>query len=349
MLASTFVRSDGCVQLGHAVTCDGFSPNSPVRIQTHVHTDHLKDFERSKGYQRFIVCTQATRDLLCAEFDADLPRRRRQWMIMAADGSYRSIPDLDVHVALFPSGHMVGSVIGAVKYSDGSHCAFTSDFAWPLRRLPVRPDVLVVDATYGDPSNIRNYRAIDVVRRFQQVVQEERTKGSVVVTGHRGRLQYSLQVMSALFAGPYLVSEHVADTLDVYMRHQGFEVRAVRLSSPEAVDIMNAGRFICLIETRDRTDLLSVQADRRIFLSAFMVPREDPVRMLPNGVVRVALTDHSDFRGTIELIKAVEPAYIVADSTRGGNGDALADYVRAELGIPATSFAEPTSREWGMH
>ena len=112
---------------------------------------------------------------------------------------------------------------------------------------------------------------------------------------------------------------------------------------------MDAGRFVCLIETRDRTDLLSVQAENRIFLSAFMVPREDPVRMLPNGVVRIALTDHADFHGTIELIKAVEPACLIADSTRGGSGDTLAAFVTAELGIRASSFAIPTSQAWGMH
>lgn len=348
-MSATFVRADGCVQLGSAVTCDGFSPNSSVRIQSHVHTDHLKDFERSKGNQRFIVCTQATKDLLCAEFNADLPRRRRQWVISPTDGIYRPMADLDVEVALFPAGHMIGSAISAAKYSDGSHYAFTSDFAWPLQNLPVRPDVLIVDATYGNPANIRSYKPADVVHQFQRVIQELRGEGSVVVTGHRGRLQYALQLMADLFDGPYVVSRHVADTLDVYMRHQGFHVCTHRLSSPQATDVMRAGRFVCLIETRDRTDLLSVQAERKVFLSAFMVPREDPVRLLSNGVVRVALTDHADFHGTIELIKAVKPACLIADSTRGGNGEALAAFVEGELGIPATSSVIPTSRAWGMH
>ena len=344
-----FVRADGCVQLGPDVTCDGFSPGSAVRIQSHVHLDHMKDFDRSKGHQLFIICTQATHDLLCAEFDADLPQRKRQWMILPPDGTYHTLHNLDVQVALFSSGHMVGSAIGAVRYPCGAHYAFTSDFAWPLRSVPVHPDVLVVDSTYGNPANVRNYDAIDVIRRLQQVVQEEYRKGRVVVTGHRGRLQYALQLMADLFAGPYLVSRHVADTLEEYMGHQGFHVEAYALSTPEAADLMASGRYICLIETRDRTDLLAIEAESKIFLSAFMVPREEPVRTLPNGVIRVALTDHADFDGTIELIKAVRPARLIADNTRGGNGDALAAYVNAELGIPATATIRPTSRAWGMH
>lgn len=345
----TFVRADGCVQLGPDVTCDGFSPNSPVRIQSHVHTDHMKDFDRSKGHQQFIVCTEATHDLLCAEFNADLPLRRRQWVIMPADGVYRPVDDLNVRVALFASGHMIGSAISAVVYPDGSHYAYTSDFAWPLPRLPARPDVLIVDATYGDPAKVRNYKLIDVVNRFQQTFLERRTRGSIVLTGHRGRLQYALQLMADLSPGPYLVSKHVADTLGVYMFHQGFHVEAHQLSTPKAAELLAAGHFISLIETRDMTDIHSIEAESKIYLSAFMVPPEDPIRELSNGTTRVALTDHADFHGTVELIRAIQPAHLITDNTRYGNGEALAAFVSAELGISSTSSAEPTSPEWGRH
>ncbi|MCY4142130.1 MAG: hypothetical protein OXG08_00380 [Gammaproteobacteria bacterium] len=71
--------------------------------------------------------------------------------------------------------------------------------------------------------------------------------------------------------------------------------------------------------------------------------------VLANGVTRVALTDHADFLGTIELIKAIQPKRLIADGTRAGNAKALADYVEAELGISSTSIVEPTSLAWGMH
>ena len=311
----------------------------------------MKDFERSKGHQRFIVCTKATYDLLCAEYNADLPLRRHQWMIMPTDGTYHCVDEIGVNIALFPAGHMIGSAISAVVYPDGLHCVYTSDFAWPLERLPDRPDALIVDATYGNPANIRNYNPEEVVNRFQQVVQERRSRGrgSIVVTGHRGRLQYALQLMADLFDGPYLVSKHVASTLNAYMYHQNFHVHTYELSTPEAKEIVNAGRYISLIETRDRTYLNSTSPESRIFLSAFMVPRQDPVMELANGVTRLALTDHADFRGTVELIKAIQPKYLIADGTRAGNAEALAGFVESELGIPASAIVEPTSPAWGMH
>ena len=345
----SFVRADGCVRLGQAVTCDGFSPDVPVRIQTHVHTDHMKDFARSKGNQRFIVCTKATRDLLYSEYGADLPARKPQWVILPTDGIYRRINDLDVCIALFPAGHMVGSAICATKYVNGTHYAYSSDFSWPLENVPVGPDVLIVDATYGDPSKIRNYVQSEVVNTFQQIVQERRMQGPVVVTGHRGRLQYAMQLMVDLFEGPYLVSKHVADTLDVYMHHQGFHVQYYELSTPKAREVINDGRYISLIESRDRTYLESISQNSKIFLSAFMVPPQEPVMVHANGLTRIALTDHADFRGTIELIEAIRPKYVIADGSRSGNAEALADFVKFELGIPATSRLIPTSRAWGYH
>ena len=268
---------------------------------------------------------------------------------MPTDGTYRRVEDVAVSIALFPAGHMIGSAISATLYADGSHYVYSSDFAWPLEKLPFRPDVLIVDATYGNPANIRNYNPAEVVNRFQQVIQERRSQGSIVVTGHRGRLQYALQLMADLFDGPYLVSKHVANTLSTYMYHQNFHVHTYELSTPEATEIINTGRFISLIETRDMTKVHSTPAKSKIFLSAYMVPREDPVMVLANGVTRLALTDHADFLGTIELIKAIQPKYLIADGTRTGNPEALAGFVEGELGIPATSLAEPTSPAWGMH
>lgn len=309
----------------------------------------MKDFERSKGHQKYIVCTQATYDLLCAEFNADLPLRRQQWRIMPLDGMYRRIPDIDVSIALFPAAHMIGSAIAAVLYPDGLQYVYSSDFAWPLVNLPVRPDVLIVDATYGNPANIRNYNPAEVVNRFQQLIVEKRSEGAIVVTGHRGRLQYALQLMADLFNGPFVVSKHVANTLNTYMLHQNFHADTYELSTPEATAIMSEGRFISLIETRDRTYLHSTTPEHRIFLSAYMVPSEDPVMVLANGVTRLALTDHADFQGTIALIEAIQPKRLIADGTRAGNAEALAGFVQSELGIPASSCVEPTSPAWGMH
>ena len=45
------VAASGGVLLGSSVVCDGFQSDRPVRVQTHVHDDHMADCETSKGFQ----------------------------------------------------------------------------------------------------------------------------------------------------------------------------------------------------------------------------------------------------------------------------------------------------------
>ena len=49
--------------LGSTVVCDGFLSDYPIRAQSHVHDDHMRDFNRSKGFQD-IFLLPATRKLL---------------------------------------------------------------------------------------------------------------------------------------------------------------------------------------------------------------------------------------------------------------------------------------------
>ena len=284
-----YMRQDGCARLGPSVTCDGFSPDAPIRIQSHVHHDHIKDLDYSKGYQRRIVSSQPTYDLLCSEFNADLPHRKSQWLVQPADGLFRCVDT--VEIALFPSGHMVGSIMPAVRVKDSVYM-YSSDFAWPLDVLPnTGVDVLIVDATYGDPANVRNYSHADVIDELLNFVLSERAKGPMLFSGYRGRLQYALHLLSELSVGPIIVSPRVKETLAVYMQHQGFTVEAHSLGTDAARRILESGEnYVCFVELRDKPELLAMHAlvRTRVLLSAFSVPRESPVASYGNGLTRIA-------------------------------------------------------------
>ena len=68
------VSASGAVILGDVVSCDGFFVDYPIRVQTHVHKDHMYGFIRSKGRQD-IFMSQPTHELLIAEYNADLDIR----------------------------------------------------------------------------------------------------------------------------------------------------------------------------------------------------------------------------------------------------------------------------------
>lgn len=346
MSPPVYVRSDGCIRLGNKVTCDGFAADVPIRIQTHVHQDHMKDFNRSKGSQKRIVMSKATFELLVAEYGGDLPYRTSQIICLPVNGEFYDVEG--IRIALFSSGHMLGGVMPVVQ-EDSMQYAYTSDFSWPLLSVPINVHTLVVDATYGSPENQRNYCQEEVIDNFIATVQDALGHGSVIISGHRGRLQFAIGMLSASFRVPFLLSDAVAKTIDVHARYSGLQLdRICQINSAQGRAILGGKqRFIGFTEPRDhQASLLNADATR-ILLSAFMVPKEDPVLVHRNGLIRIALTDHADFSGTVELIKAVQPEYVIADGSRGGNADALANFVMNELKLPATSEERPVGLDWG--
>ena len=49
------VLASGAVCLGSKVVCDGFAEGYPFRVQTHIHDDHMGEFDKSKGFQDFLM------------------------------------------------------------------------------------------------------------------------------------------------------------------------------------------------------------------------------------------------------------------------------------------------------
>src|SRR5882762_9921934 len=118
------VAASGVITLGPDITCDGFHRDRGVRIQTHIHLDHMHNFETSKGLQD-IYLSEATLQLLIAEFNADLSARINVNMIPLQFGEARNIKSS--RVTLVPSDHMLGSVQVAVELCDGMRVGYSGD------------------------------------------------------------------------------------------------------------------------------------------------------------------------------------------------------------------------------
>ena len=172
------VYASGAISLGHNVCCDGFLSEASLRVQTHLHSDHMRQFDTSKGMQD-IVLSEPTRQLLICEYNADLPHRN----------NIRGLPESQWHeadgsdVLLLSSGHMLGAVQVLVVIPDQMRLGYSGDFRWPLSQV-IEVDALVVDSTYGSPES---------VREFTQGECEERLTSLV----HRG-----VNLRASLFEGP---------------------------------------------------------------------------------------------------------------------------------------------------
>src|SRR5258708_1255575 len=97
------VTGRGAVLLGSQVSWAGFHFGCPIRVQSHVHSDHMDAFETSKGNQR-ILTSEETRALLISEHNADLPYRNN----LIAIGAGTPYDVEGVTVTLASTGHMLG-------------------------------------------------------------------------------------------------------------------------------------------------------------------------------------------------------------------------------------------------
>src|SRR4051812_47378989 len=124
------ITSSGAVRLGADIVCDGFYHGTRARIQTHVHADHLSDFERSKGYQD-VITSSPSYDLLVLLKNADLAYRQN-FRHLAFD---KRLVIGSSSVCLLPSGHILGSAQVEVELDTGLRLGYSGDFQWPLTRV----------------------------------------------------------------------------------------------------------------------------------------------------------------------------------------------------------------------
>lgn len=344
---TVYARSDGCISMGPNVTCDGFISDAVIRIQTHVHSDHMTDFDKSKGVQRKIISSQATVDLLIAELNADLPYRLgNQIICLPTDGSEHEVEK--VKIGLFPSGHMLGSVMAMVEQLDGKRVLYTSDFNWPIPLIPQNIDVMIVDSTYGDPAQVRNYNETTVRNKLVELIRELIITDSLIITGYRGRLQYAIEMIAEHVRLPFVLSPSAYKEEPVYRKYNRSNISPIRFGSNEfSMLVGNGEKFVGFVDLRDQGMVNSDMGCAKILLSSFMVPRQEPILHHPNiKLTRIALTDHADFNGTISLINAIRPRQVIACGNNQGHAIALASYVSSVLGITSRADQEAKPLEW---
>ena len=326
------VLENGAVRLGPKTICDGYAGGCPVRVQTHVHDDHMGDFNRSKGQQDLFMSPE-TRTLLIAEYDYDLEYRDN--LIPVDRGSELSLENGSI-LTLLPSGHMLGSSQVALRLPDGTRCGYSSDFSWPLEEV-IQVDQLVVDSTYGKPSSIRRYTQAEAEARLLEVVCDRLRHGSVHIRAHRGTVERVVQVLEPSLNVPILASERLMREIRVYQEH-GFAAGALEaLDSDAGRSAMKERSYVRLYSKGDGFDNELIEGTS-VTCSAGM-DKSEPLMRFSDRAYRVALSNHADFEGTLEFIKATGAKTVVTDNTRN-HGLELAIAINDRL---AGVHAEPST------
>lgn len=327
------VLENGAVCLGSKTVCDGYVEGHPVRVQTHIHDDHMGDFDKSKGLQDLFMSPE-TRALLIAERNAELEYRDN--LIVVHWGVKHTLEDGSV-LTLLPSGHMLGSSQVALELPDGTRCGYSGDFGWPLEDV-IQVDQLVVDSTYGSPASVRRYTQAEAEACLLEVVHERLRHGSVHISAFRGTIERVLHLLGGNVNVPILVSKGLLREIKVYQDH-GFAVGDLEtLDSAAGRSAIRERSYVRLYSKGDGFGNQQIEGTS-ITCSAFMVRTDHPLMEYSSRAYRVAMSNHADFEETLAFIKATGATMVVTDNTRT-HGQELANAINNRLtGVRA----EPSS------
>ncbi|MGI9558236.1 MAG: hypothetical protein ACR2NQ_01020 [Thermodesulfobacteriota bacterium] len=324
------VLESGAVCLGADVVCDGFADNASFRVQTHIHEDHMSDFDKSKGLQDLFM-SPGTYSLLVADLDADLEYRNNLHQV-----SHDKVIEIEggAKLSMFPSNHMLGSCQVALELPDGLRIGYSSDFGWPIDKV-IEVDQLVVDSTYGNPDSVRKYSQEDAESRLLEVVSERLRYGSVHIKAHRGTIERVLKVIDGQVSVPILVSESLNREIEVYQKYGFMGGNLVTLGSNKGQSVLKERSYVRLYSKGDGFGNEPIKNSTSIQCSAYMMQGSDnPVLQTSERSYNVALSNHADFGGTLDYIQSTGAKMVITDNTRSHGVD-LAIAINKKLSISA--------------
>jgi putative mRNA 3-end processing factor len=248
---------------------------------------------------------------------------------------------------LFQSAdHMLGSIQVSVELENGLRVGYSGDFHWPLKNI-IQVDELVVDSTYGSPNCVRKYTQNEAEEKLLELIRKKIAAGSLHIKSHRGTIHRAMQILCEVEKCPILVSRRLASEIDIY-RQFGYAVgNTIIIDTADGQEAIKHGRYIRMYSKGDRFPVDSVNGIT-VVLSAFASDFKDAIIEYSERSFSVALTDHADFNGVLEYIKATGAQFVITDNTRGGHAVELACEIRARLGIKAIPSFFETSKEWGI-
>jgi putative mRNA 3-end processing factor len=246
---------------------------------------------------------------------------------------------------LVPSGHILGASQVQVELECGQQVGYSGDFQWPIDQV-IKCDTLVLDSTHGDPRYKRRYSQQEVEERLLELLVRKSRQGVIFVRGHTGALQRVLTMIAGQMEGPFAASRLTIGECNVYARH-GYPVRGlIDLASAAGRELLNGGRGIVLLRMQERPPAIPA-IPIKIMLSGYISDPKEPVLEFDARDFRVALSDHADFEGILEYVRATGARTVITDNSRGGHGVDLARELVNRLGVCATPSGDIASNEWG--
>ncbi|MEM4243831.1 MAG: MBL fold metallo-hydrolase [Candidatus Bathyarchaeia archaeon] len=329
--AKASVSERGAVLLGESVACDAFDAERLFHVVTHAHADHLSGLRKSIRSGKRVLMTAATRDLAEIIY-GPLPHNGSS--VEAMD--YGKAVEYDgERVTLVKADHILGAAQVLVENSAGARVAYTGDFRVDGTEPLTDCDVMVVEATYGNPACKRSF-GLDVKELLISLVEKNLRYGTVYVFGYYGKLQEIMQILhEADVSVPFVMPERVYRVSKVCEQH-GMRLGNLTLASAKEGRELLDGNLPCVafyhMNARNSVGLHA----SRICVSGWEF--HSPCKQIGEREYLVAFSDHSDFQGLLEYVERCKPKQVITDNYRVSHGETLAKEISRRLGIPAVAM-----------
>jgi len=301
------ISENGAVLLGKNVACDAFAERK-VRVVTHAHSDHLLGLEKSLRYGK-VYATPATAELI------KLFKGKRVSLL----DYHEELKIDDERMQFFDAGHIIGSAQVLLVDENGKRWVYTGDFRLDRAEI-VKSDLLVIEATYGNPKHVRNF---DVESEFLELIDKFANSASAVhIFGYHGKLQ------------------EVAEILRDYTIYMDSSVyRVARICEKYG---MKLGDYHLARQQKDGIFMHHMNSAKRMWkgIKIYLTGWEfnQPVKKIAEDKYVVALSDHSDFEELLKYVELSDPELVITDNYRVGDALALAREIRSRLGIEAIAM-----------
>ncbi|MFB6201348.1 MAG: mRNA 3'-end processing factor [Halorhabdus sp.] len=270
---------------GTRVVCDADEPDGDVNVVTHAHGDHYPDGEAT------VVCSPLTAALATARRDVPLHRTT------------------DDRVELLPAGHVAGSRAALVTDPDGTRYLYTGDICTRSRFYldgfePPSADVLITEATYGDPEYVfpdHDTLVDDITSWLANVTSPVLLMGYALGRAQRLQLLASTAGCDRVLVTDAVrrVNETIEAHRDVCFNTAAYDDETTLEPGDALILPMTSGRIAWIDRLATETGAIKAGFSGWAVDSSFKF-RSDYDTTFP-------LSDHCDFQELMAVVEAVDP------------------------------------------
>ena len=362
---------DGSIGIGKNTVVDGSITGREIGVFSHIHSDHTMMFTQAKHECTAIFVSRPTFDLLGV-----LEQNDEEHPNLSAEAYFRGrhIHPLDFNTPIVPkmflrkidpgnkfsdkitlleANHILGSAQVLVNTNDNKSILYSSDFSYGTE--PVKCDVLILDATHGDPRFNAVIDGDSLENTLCRLVEEYIESGTpITIRAHVGRLQYTMSVLSQSIDSDiiFLASKKNSRLAKVYQKW-GMPIRNLMDDDLYEAEEIIGGNYPFIefkteqarpsdVEMSDKSAVFTLGGHHLGNKTVIQQLCDPQTKQLTNKF-RLEFGDHGNYDGILEYVDKCEPTLVVTDNYRSAWGEKLADKITTELKIKAISQPASTN------